>query len=63
MVLPVFGILMIATYLCFFTEEEYDAVKEWMRKRLGHTCIWRFAEGLPGRLSAATWFRLIAGRR
>jgi predicted DCC family thiol-disulfide oxidoreductase YuxK len=33
MILPVFGILMIATYLCFFSEEELEAGIAWIQKR------------------------------
>jgi len=50
-------------YLCFFSEEEYDGVKAWLRKRLGHTRAWRFAEDIPDRLLAAPWFRRLAGLR
>jgi len=63
MVLPVFGILMVTTYVCFFTEEEYDGAKEWLRKRLGHTRVWRIGEGLPNQLLAAPWFRRGAAGR
>ena len=62
MVLPVFGILMVATYLCFFTEAEYEGAKEWLRARFGHTRAWRLAEQVPDRLLAAPWFRRLAGR-
>lgn len=34
MTLPVFGILMIATYLCFLTDEEFSALVAWIRARL-----------------------------
>jgi len=63
MVLPVFGVLMIATYLCFFTEEEYEGTMNWLRQRFGQTRVWRLAEEIPGRLLAAPWFRRLAGRR
>jgi hypothetical protein len=63
MVLPVFGILMIATYLCFFTEEEYEGAREWLRARFGQSRAWRFTEQLPARLLGTTWFRILAGRR
>ena len=63
MVLPVFGILMVATYLCFFTEEEYDGAKEWLRIRFGNTRLWRIAEQMPEQLHASPWFRRLAGRR
>lgn len=33
MTLPVFGILMIATYLCFLTDEEFSALVAWIRAR------------------------------
>jgi len=33
MTLPVFGILMIATYLCFLTDEEFSALMAWSRAR------------------------------
>jgi hypothetical protein len=62
MVLPVFGILMMTTYLCFFTEEEYDGVKAWLKSRFGHTWAWRLSEQVPGRLLAAPWFRRLAGK-
>ena len=62
MVLPVFGVLMIATYLCFFTEEEYEGTMTWLRQRFGQTRVWRLAEEIPGQLLAAPWFRRLAGR-
>lgn len=33
MTLPVFGILMIATYLCFLTDEEFEGLKGWFHAR------------------------------
>jgi len=63
MVLPVFGILMIATYLCFFSEDEYEGAKDWLKVRFGHTRAWRLSEQLPGQLLGAPWFRRLAGRR
>jgi len=34
MTLPVFGILMIATYLCFLTDEEFSAIDAWIRAKV-----------------------------
>lgn len=48
MVLPVFGILMIATYLCFFTEEEVEGAGEWLRVRFGNTRGWAALSRLSG---------------
>ena len=34
MTLPVFGILMIATYVCFLTDEEFSALTDWTRTKI-----------------------------
>jgi len=49
MILPVFGILMIATYVCFFTEEEFDRGALRLRNRFGGTRAWKAVEALFGR--------------
>lgn len=61
MVLPVFGTLMISTYLCFFTEEEFDQVTDWLRRRFGQTRLWGAFERIPDKLLAARWFRWLDG--
>jgi hypothetical protein len=52
MILPVFGILMVATYLCFFSEDEVGQAREWLKRRFGHTRLWRSMEDLPARIVA-----------
>ena len=35
MKLPVFGDRVLATHICFFSEEEIETGREWLRKRYG----------------------------
>jgi hypothetical protein len=63
MILPVFGLLMIATYLCFFSEEEYERAMEWLRSRYGATGPGRALARVPEKLLAARWFLWLSGRR
>jgi hypothetical protein len=41
MILPVFGILMVTTYICFFREEDCEQAREWLKERFGQTRVWR----------------------
>lgn len=61
MILPVFGILMMGTYLCFFSEEEFVEARDWLGRRFGETRPWRFAREMPDRLLSRPWFRRLAG--
>jgi len=63
MILPVFGILMIATYLCFFSEEEFERAVEWLKHRYGGTRLGRALARMPERLVCARWFLWLSGRR
>jgi hypothetical protein len=51
MTIPVFGILMVTTYLSWFSEEEFDQALAWCRRRFGGTRLFRALEGVPSRLS------------
>jgi hypothetical protein len=47
MTIPVFGILMVTTYISWFSEEEFETALGWARRRMGHTRPWRALAQFP----------------
>src|SRR5262249_37525394 len=51
MTIPVFGILMVATYISWFSEEELDQALEKLRVRFGASRVWHVVGAIPEKLS------------
>jgi hypothetical protein len=62
MTIPVFGILMVTTYISWFSEEEYDLALEWLRRRFGQTKVWRALARIPLILSSSPLVLKLAQR-
>jgi hypothetical protein len=62
MTIPVFGILMVVTYLSWFGEEEFDHAFEWLRRKFGGTKVWATLARIPETMSSSRFVLKLAGR-
>ena len=60
MTIPVFGILMVATYISWFSEEVFDQAFAWLEKKLGRTRLWAVLARIPTTLSSLSLVRRLA---
>ncbi len=63
MTIPVFGILMVTTYISWFSEEEFDAALERLGGRFSDTGWWDALSRVPSRLLKSKHLSAIASRR
>lgn len=62
MTIPVFGILMVATYISWFSEEEFDSAFDWLRRKFGGTKLWVTLARVPATLASTRIVARLAGR-
>jgi hypothetical protein len=62
MTIPVFGILMVTTYISWFSEEEFEGTLKWLRRVFGNTRLWVALSKVPDVLSKSRLIACLAGR-
>ena len=62
MTIPVFGILMVTTYISLFSEEEFDSALDWLRRKFGGTKLWVTLARIPATLASTRITARLAGR-